>query len=128
MDRSSAVTLTTLRMLRHHLYEYGKGVRLLFMMTMSRHDLPAVAGHLASVGVDHHVHPVNDDKVNVFFGRAALVETVRLIVDRPLAALTPEEDFILGTLLGYDREQQCRRYLDRRAGAEAGFGEMLAGE
>ena len=128
MDRSAAVTLTTLRMLRHHLYEYGKGVRPLFMMTMSRNDLPAVAAHLAGVGVEHHVHDVGGDKVNVFFGRPALVATVRLIVDRPLAALTAEEDFMLGTLLGYDREQQCRRYLDRRHGAAEGFIELAAGE
>jgi hypothetical protein len=116
MDRPAAHTLTTLRMLRHHLYEYGKGVRLLFMMTMDRHDLPAVVTHLTDAGVEAHVHDVNALKVNVFFGRPALVETVRLIVDRPLAALTAEEDFILGTLLGYDREQQCQRYLDRRRG------------
>ena len=37
----------------------------------------------------------------------------RAIVTRPLNALTAEEDFMLGTLLGYDREQQCRRFLTR---------------
>jgi hypothetical protein len=37
----------------------------------------------------------------------------RSFVTRPLNALTVEEDFMLGTLLGYDREQQCRRFLTR---------------
>ena len=37
----------------------------------------------------------------------------RALVIRPLNALTAEEDFMLGTMLGYDREQQCRRYLTR---------------
>jgi hypothetical protein len=49
--------------------------------------------------------------VNLFFGRTACVETVRTIATKPLSHLTPQEDFILGTLLGYDREQQCNRYL-----------------
>ena len=47
-----------------------------------------------------------------------LVETVRRFVDKPLCELTPEEDFMLGALLGYDREQQCRRYLERTATTE----------
>lgn len=32
--------------------------------------------------------------------------------DQGRSLLPPGEDFILGTLLGYDREQQCLRYLD----------------
>ncbi len=35
---------------------------------------------------------------------------IRLIVDRPLNLLTPEEDFILGAMLGYDICAQCERY------------------
>jgi hypothetical protein len=31
----------------------------------------------------------------------------------PLCQLSAEQDFMLGTLLGYDREQQCRRYLGK---------------
>ncbi|ACO79374.1 hypothetical protein AvCA_32120 [Azotobacter vinelandii CA] len=38
---------------------------------------------------------------------------MRTIVTKPLHELTPEQDFILGTLLGYDREQQCLRFLTR---------------
>lgn len=33
------------------------------------------------------------------------------IGDKHLSDYTPEEDFILGTMLGYDRVQQCDRYL-----------------
>ena len=32
------------------------------------------------------------------------------------------------SLLGYDREQQCRRYLDRRFGREPAFAELAAGD
>jgi hypothetical protein len=31
-----------------------------------------------------------------------------------LSNLTDEEDFILGTMLGYDRVKQCERYLKRK--------------
>ncbi|WP_338124706.1 DUF2023 family protein [Fusobacterium mortiferum] len=27
---------------------------------------------------------------------------------------SPEEDFILGVLLGYNVQQQCKRYIDRK--------------
>ncbi len=34
---------------------------------------------------------------------------------RPLNQLTPEEDFILGTMLGYDLCAQCERFCERKA-------------
>ena len=37
------------------------------------------------------------------------------MVTRPLNMLTPEEDFILGAMLGYDICAQCKRYCDRKA-------------
>jgi hypothetical protein len=122
MDRPLHLTLAALRLLRHHLYEYGKGVRPMFLATLDGRDLPAARRQIEGAGVAYHLHPASPTRVNVFFGRPVLIETVRaMIADRPLAELSPEEDFILGTLLGYDREQQCRRYLDRsgRAGVVA---------
>ena len=97
--------------LAHRLYEYRKGVRQLFMMTMTSQEAVAVVMRLRTEAIEHHAQPVGTRKVNVFFGRKACVELVRHIVTKPLCRLTPEEDFILGTLLGYDREQQCLRFL-----------------
>lgn len=37
------------------------------------------------------------------------------MVTRPLNRLTPEEDFILGAMLGYDICAQCKRYCTRKA-------------
>lgn len=37
-----------------------------------------------------------------------------MIVTRPLNLLTPEEDFMLGTMLGYDICAQCERYCERK--------------
>lgn len=98
----------------HRLYEYRKGVRRLFMMTMTAQEAGAVVDRLRHEGIPHHAQPVNPRKVNVFFGRGPCVDVVRRVVVKPLCRLTPEEDFILGTLLGYDGEQQCERFLNRR--------------
>jgi hypothetical protein len=102
------------------LYEYRKGVRQLFMMTMTAQEADAVVGRLAGESIAHHAQPVNPRKVNVFFGRPPCVEVVRRMVTKPLCRLTPEEDFILGTLLGYDREQQCLRFLSMSRGGKGG--------
>jgi Protein of unknown function (DUF2023). len=114
MDRPAGVSVPVQQIFTHYLYEYRKGVRLLFMMTMSAAEAALIVPHLQAAAIDHFLHEVSTTKVNVFFGRAAPVATVRQVVNKPLHALTAEEDFILGTLLGYDREQQCERYLSRR--------------
>lgn len=90
-----------------------RGVRGLFLMTLSRRELELTLGKLERQGIHHFVQELNQFKVNLFFGRPAYVAVARSIVTRPLNALTAEEDFMLGTLLGYDREQQCRRFLTR---------------
>ena len=50
------------------------------------------------------------------------MEAIRLIVTRPLNELTPEEDFILGAMLGYDICAQCERYCKRKNKTIALFG------
>lgn len=112
----------------HRLYEYRKGVRQLFMMTMTAQEAVVVVTRLQTESIEHHAQPVSPRKVNVFFGREACVELVRQMVTKPLCRLTPEEDFILGTLLGYDREQQCLRFLSMTKGGRgmAGGGEARA--
>ena len=46
----------------------------------------------------------------MFFRDGECVNMICKVVDKPLNKLTPEEDFILGALLGYDLSIQCRRY------------------
>jgi hypothetical protein len=109
----TADTLPVLRLYHHNVYEYRRGVRSLFLMTVSRRELELVRGKLAVQGIDHFVQELGVAKANLFFGRSAFVAVARSFVTRPLNALTAEEDFMLGTLLGYDGEQQCRRFLTR---------------
>ena len=83
------------------------------MMTMTVAQSAVIIEELTRSSIDYHVHAVAANKVNVFFGRSVLVEVTKTFVTKPLNRLSPEEDFILGTLLGYDKEQQCRRFLAR---------------
>ena len=49
-----------------------------------------------------------------YFGREECLNAIRMIVTRPLNLLTPEEDFMLGAMLGYDICAQCERYCERK--------------
>lgn len=105
--------LPVLRLFHHNIYEYRRGVRCLFLMTVSRRELELVLGKLKTHDIEHFVQELNPEKANLFFGRPAFVAVARSLVTRPLNTLTAEEDFMLGTLLGYDCEQQCHRFLTR---------------
>jgi len=66
---------------------------------------------LQTQNIDYIVREVTASKINLFFGDKECVHVLRQIGNKKLNEFTPEEDFILGTMLGYDRILQCRRYL-----------------
>lgn len=111
MDQPTEMKSVAMKFLANHLYEYRKGVRQMFMMTLTPQEAEPITRRLGEESIDFYVHRVTAAKVNVLFGRTPWVETARRVVNKPLSHLTPEEDFILGTLLGYDKEQQCLRFL-----------------
>lgn len=111
MSVKAIATMKTL--LPQYLYELGRGVRQLFLLTMTPQEAEAVLVRLNQDGIAFHRQPVSDLKVNLYFGNPQFVAVARRLAVRPLSQLSAEEDFMLGTLLGYDREQQCRRYLGR---------------
>ncbi|GAB3450247.1 DUF2023 family protein [Insolitispirillum peregrinum] len=111
MDQTVGVSAGCLGVLPQYLYEFHKGVRHLFMLTLCPGDAARAQARLEQDSIPCYLHAAGTSKTNLFFGRPACIETVRRIVTKPLCCLTPEEDFILGTLLGYDREQQCLRFL-----------------
>jgi hypothetical protein len=106
------------RIVNHSIYEYGKGIRPLFMLTMPIDELPTVLARLRTTPMASYVHRVDESRINLFFGAPSHVQVVRTFVDKPLSRLTPQEDFMLGMLLGYDPDQQCRRLLGRIGEAE----------
>lgn len=103
-----------MRVLMNHIYEYQKGVRRMVLYTFHKKYMRYALERLERQGISYVVSPLQGDNVNVFFGRKECLDAIRMIVVRPLNQLSPEEDFILGALLGYDICMQCERYCDRK--------------
>lgn len=104
-----------MKVLSHHIYEYKKGIRKLILHTLNASFRPQVEAKLKHHGIDYIIREVSPTKMNIFFGSKECVELIRCFGNKKLNEFTPEEDFILGTLLGYDSLQQCRRYLQKVA-------------
>lgn len=103
-----------IKVLLNHIYEYKKGVRHLILHTLNKCYLPIAIERLKSQGICYTVQEASEHAVNLYFGRPECIETIRLITTRPLNQLSPEEDFILGALLGYDLRMQCERFRKRK--------------
>ena len=98
----------------HHLYEYKKGLRDLVLQTCCRDIGYDIICKLEHHNVEYLIYPLGKKRINVFFGNTACLEIVRRIGKFHLSRYTPEEDFILGIMLGYDRCRQYERYLQLR--------------
>ena len=86
-----------MKVLMNHIYEYKKGVRRMVLFTFNKKY------------EDFAIR-----RLNLYFGREECLNAIRMIVTRPLNLLTPEEDFMLGAMLGYDICAQCERYCERK--------------
>lgn len=106
----------------NHIYEYQKGVRQMILFTCSKEYEPYVTQRLERQNINYVIQPAGRNNLNFYFGRKECLNAIRLIVTRPLNQLTPEEDFILGTMLGYDLCAQCERYCERKASCDGKCG------
>jgi hypothetical protein len=113
MNKATAVS-TEMKVLMNHIYEYEKGVRQMVLYTLNGRHQKEVTDRLDSLQIDYAIQHVGNGNINLFFGHKACVDTVRLMIKGPLYNLNPEEDFILGALLGYDINKQCERYCQRK--------------
>ena len=86
----------------NHIYEYKKGVRSMVLCTINKSYERIATDRLESQQICYVKQDAGERSVNIYFGRPECIEAIRLLVTRPLNLLTPEEDFILGALLGYD--------------------------
>lgn len=101
----------------HQIYELKKGVRHLVLCTMSGDCARLLIDRLESQHIDYVEQPAGAGKVNLYFGRRQCLDVVRHFIAKPLHRLTPEEDFMLGVMLGYDLKMQCERFCNRRSAA-----------
>ncbi len=103
-----------MQILVHHVYEYKKGLRNLVLHTISHKERESTEELLKRKGINYYTQTLSSGKINVFFGEVNCVEIIKSFGNKSLNEFTDEEDFILGTMLGYDRKQQCDRYLKRK--------------
>lgn len=99
----------------HNLYELQKGLRGLALCTLKEHNKDKIVSRLNKEAVSYHINPIGEGKINVFFGEKACVDIIKSFNKVFLTDFTPEEDFILGIMLGYDRLKQCERYLNKNS-------------
>lgn len=103
-----------MKVLANHIYEYQKGVRRMVLFTFNKRYEKDAVRRLKRFNIDYIIQAVGNDRLNLYFGRKECLDAVRLIVTKPLCELSPEEDFILGTLLGYDLCEECKRFCDMK--------------
>lgn len=113
-DSISLAESTVSMVLSNHIYELQKGVRNLVLFTTRKEFCAKTVERLKRLGIDYVVHEAGTSNVNIFFGRPQCIKAVRGFVNRPLNHLSPEEDFILGAMLGYDICLECERYCERK--------------
>lgn len=119
MNRPDCSSFGDMKVFMHHIYEFKKGVRSLILCTMCNTCAEFVIQRLEKQRIEYLRQPVSDNKVNLYFGKRACLDAVRSFADKPLNRLTPEEDFMLGAMLGYDIGQQCERFCQRKMKATA---------
>ena len=103
-----------MKVLMNHIYEYKKGVRQMILFTCNARYEDFAVNRLKSQNIDYIIQRVGNSNINIFFGKKQCLDAIRIIVDKPLVRLSPEHDFIIGALLGYDICCQCERFCERK--------------
>ena len=103
-----------IKVLYNHIYEYKKGVRNLILYTLNEQYVPLACERLERQRIPYLIPRAGRSNINIYFGQPECLETIRGFVSRPLNRLTPEEDFILGALLGYNICEQCKRFCTKK--------------
>lgn len=98
----------------HCLYEIEKGVRDLALLTLEVKHLDKIIKRLEKEQIHFHIQNIKNEKINLYFGKPSCVDIVKSFDNQELNKLSAEQDFILGIMLGYHRENQCKRYLAKK--------------
>lgn len=103
-----------MQVFRQLVYEYQKELRDLCLYTCPDSLEEKIKKSLEDHKISHVICPIKNSKINVFFGKPACLEILRKFSCKELNNLSPEEDFILGMMLGYGKNQQYERFLTRK--------------
>lgn len=110
---SASTGKSAMMVFANHIYEYKKGVRRMVLYTVNNRFVDQAVKRLQIEDIPFTMQEVGNGRTNLFFGRKECIEVVKKMINRPLQQLSPEEDFILGALLGYDICIQCERFCRR---------------
>ena len=99
-----------LQVFSHLIYECKKGVRSAALCTLQNEYCESAVAKLKSNGMAYFICPVNKNRINIFFGAKVCIDVISCFCHKPLNKLSPEEDFMLGAILGYGICEQCQRY------------------
>lgn len=98
----------------HMMYELNKGLRSLALLTTTQENCKIIVERLGKCHYSYIVEELRSGYVNIFFGKDESIEVLKKFNKNSLKEFSPEEDFILGVLLGYNTDQQCKRYINRK--------------
>lgn len=93
------------------IYECKKGMRDLALYTCLKEDSAKYTDMLTRTNMEYSVINIGKGKVNIFFGKPECLEIITTFSDTDLNKITSQEDFILGIMLGYSRDEQYSRLL-----------------
>ena len=113
MQETDLYLYSNIQVIRHHIYEYEKGLRDLILHTTKKEFRESAVSILEKRDIAYFIYPAGENNINIFFGNISCINVIKTIGKENLAEYTDEEDFILGIMLGYCRLKQCRRYLER---------------
>lgn len=95
------------------IYEYKKGMRDLSLHTCEKNELEKYTEYLKKTQIQYYIIDLGNNKVNLFFGNPYCIEILKKFSNSQLNKITPYEDFILGIMLGYSRNEQYTRVLSK---------------
>lgn len=102
-----------MELFKNLIYEYKKGIRDLSLHTCEKQDLSTYLAILKQLNTQYLITEPAKNKVNIYFGNPLCLKILKNFSSIKLNELTPQEDFILGIMLGYSRNEQYKRILSR---------------
>ncbi len=102
-----------MELFKNMLYEYQKGMRDLSLYTCKIKELKSFTETLEKYNIPYSVIDLGADKANIFFGNKQCLNILQKFSSQELNKITPHEDFILGIMLGYSRNEQYNRILSK---------------
>lgn len=104
-----------MELFRNLIYEYKKGMRDLALYTCSDEEIEKYINILNLTQTPFKIQKLPQNKCNIFFGNKKCLDILNKFSSTNLNEIMPYEDFILGIMLGYSRNEQYTRLLSKTA-------------